>query len=45
MVENGKDEKAKKKVDKITFISVFKICAITLGGREIVKTWTGYCKY
>lgn len=38
MVENGKDEKAKEKVDKIAFITVFKICAIILSGTEIIKT-------
>lgn len=37
MAGNWKDERANEKADKITFISVFKICAITLGYTEIIQ--------
>lgn len=37
MAENGEDERANEKADKITFISVFKICAIILGYTEIIQ--------
>lgn len=37
MAKNWKDERANEKADKITFISVFKICAIILGYTEIIQ--------
>lgn len=37
MAEKWKDERANEKVDKITLISMFKMCAITLGCTEMTK--------
>lgn len=40
MVENCKGERAKEKADQVitaTFVSVFKMCAITQGYTEMIK--------